>query len=178
MCAEGLVNFSDFDLVVDRVQYEVAAVGEPVDHVEDEEQTRHGHQEEPVHVDVVLPAKVPLLRRLVQVHLVERALVVEVRVQLMMRLVMGCGCGCGLRVMRVAWVVGGQVHPPVQHVHVVVGPSCAGYGGFHHGDLRAALRWRNLVLVIVFANYSHSSRNLQDNFAIRVVSMGGVCSIC
>ena len=35
----------------------MTAVGGPVDHVEDQEQDRHGHQEEPIDVDVVVPTE-------------------------------------------------------------------------------------------------------------------------
>jgi hypothetical protein len=46
---------------------QVSAVVDPVDDVEDEEEDGHGHQEEAVHVDVVLAAEVP--RRLLGVNL-------------------------------------------------------------------------------------------------------------
>ena len=57
MCA--LVDLGDLDLVVGLAQDEVAAVREPVHDVEDEEQAGHGHQEEPVHVDVIFPTEIP-----------------------------------------------------------------------------------------------------------------------
>ena len=40
---------------------QVASVPEPVDQVEDEKEDGHGDEEEPVHIDVILPAYVSRL---------------------------------------------------------------------------------------------------------------------